>query len=563
MTSFALCLLAFLALLFISCAGTIHPKSLSKSSSLRQFEFSSFGGLSKRKRDRRGRRRQRGSKKNHNARRCRNLRFRTLDGSCNNLRNIHQGSADTPFHLVARTVKHDIKKLPNARVVSNIVCAEASLTRNSRRLSEIATFFGQFIDHTIVETSTQKKRPWHITVPRNDPVFKAGDKLDFLRTKLTGRGKHRAPENLLSSYLDLATVYSVEKKIEQQIREGKDGLLKVSKGNLMPTNEKGFFRAGERRSNENPLLTAMHTLWVREHNRVAKEVKAAFPNAKDEQMFQITRKVVIALFQSVVYDEFLPAIVGRGLGRYRGYKKNVRAVVTNSFSTVAFRVGHTMLNPVITSIQFNGRKRQTSLRHAFFKPSVFRSHGMDNLFRGMLRTRAAEVDNKVTDEVRSFLIATQRQPRSIRLDLTALNIQRARDHGVPNYNALRAAFGLKRRKNINQITGNSEVRRRLRRAYEDDVNKIDPWVGGISEKRTMGSLGELFGTIWLDQFRRLRDGDRFFFEARNLFSVREIRKIPTLRALVGTKTLRGKVMQNILEKNTDISYVPANPFFTN
>lgn len=93
-----------------------------------------------------------------------------------------------------------------------------------------------------------------------------------------------------------------------------DGLMATSAGNLLLKTEDGFFRAGDARSNENPLLTVIHTLWVREHNRVAAEVKTAFPRADDEELYQRTRKVIIALFQSVVYDEFIPAAAGSGVG---------------------------------------------------------------------------------------------------------------------------------------------------------------------------------------------------------------------------------------------------------
>lgn len=45
------------------------------------------------------------------------------------------------------------------------------------------------------------------------------------------------------------------------------------------------------------------------------------------------------------------------------------------------------------------------------------------------------------------------------------------------------------------------------------MDVIDPWVGGILETTSTGP-GELFRTIIRDQFRRIRDGDRFWFENR-------------------------------------------------
>ena len=52
----------------------------------------------------------------------------------------------------------------------------------------------------------------------------------------------------------------------------------------------------------------------------------------------------------------------------------------------------------------------------------------------------------------------------------------------------------------------------LRKLYKD-IDLIDLWVGGIAEDAEEGSeLGETFRTIIVDQFVRIRDGDRFFFE---------------------------------------------------
>jgi dual oxidase len=51
----------------------------------------------------------------------------------------------------------------------------------------------------------------------------------------------------------------------------------------------------------------------------------------------------------------------------------------------------------------------------------------------------------------------------------------------------------------------------LEELYDGDINNIDVWVGGLLETRKSGP-GELFRTIIEDQFRRIRDGDRFWFE---------------------------------------------------
>ena len=46
--------------------------------------------------------------------------------------------------------------------------------------------------------------------------------------------------------------------------------------------------------------------------------------------------------------------------------------------------------------------------------------------------------------------------------------------------------------------------------YKNSLDDIDPWIGGILE--TEDGPGELFRTVILDQFSRIRDGDRFWYE---------------------------------------------------
>lgn len=92
----------------------------------------------------------------------------------------------------------------------------------------------------------------------------------------------------------------------------------------------------------------------------------------------------------------------------------------------------------------------------------------------------------------------------------AINIQRGRDHGLPDYNTARKAFGLTKVTNANHFNHTSEpIRKKLVEMHKSWDN-IDTWVGGILE--TGDNPGELFSAIIKDQFRRIRDADRFWFE---------------------------------------------------
>ena len=68
---------------------------------------------------------------------------------------------------------------------------------------------------------------------------------------------------------------------------------------------------GDLRPNEQPPLGAVHVLFLREHNRVARAMKALNPGFDDERTFQESRRVVNAEYQHIIYNEFLPIMLGK------------------------------------------------------------------------------------------------------------------------------------------------------------------------------------------------------------------------------------------------------------
>lgn len=113
-----------------------------------------------------------------------------------------------------------------------------------------------------------------------------------------------------------------------------------------------------------------------------------------------------------------------------------------------------------------------------------------------------------------------------RRDLMAINMQRARDHGLPDFNSARLAYGLPPVRSfeaLNPLYGyHDEVTRgieNLREVYNNDINKCDIWACAIGETipsdNTMGEVsgpGTLFREVLFDQFMRIRHGDRFWYE---------------------------------------------------
>lgn len=124
-----------------------------------------------------------------------------------------------------------------------------------------------------------------------------------------------------------------------------------------------------------------------------------------------------------------------------------------------------------------------------------------------------------------------------RRDLAALNIMRGRDNGLPDYNTVRRYFKLPVISNWSQINPNLFARRpeifeQLADLYKHDLNNVDAYVGGMLESEfERGRPGELFRAIIKEQFQRIRDSDRFWYEnsENGIFTPEEIQEIKKIR----------------------------------
>lgn len=492
--------------------------------------------------------------------------FRTYDGTCTNFPNKIWGSSGTPqySYIYQHSSKHPTgQDLPSARIVSNVLATQAADNFNRRRLSEFVVFFGQFLDHTFVTTASNTSDPMPIPIPEDDPIFAnfSDGVLPFNRAVrgivMNENGAERAI-NSLSSAIDLATVYSSDDDRIKALRVFKDGEMKTSDGNMLPinvnglvnapTNEAHYYIAGDHRANEHPILTSMHTLFVREHNRLCHELKVAFPDWDDSELFENARKINGAQFQKIVYEEWLPTLTGQRLRRYRGFNKHVNPAISNIFSTAAFRLGHTMVGNVITRRgRRNAQLSPLTMHDMFFRTTGIMEHGIDPFLRGAMSQRAQEVDTMVVPALRNFLFTGIPQEKGF--DLIALNIQRSRDNALPTYNQIRRMFRGSHARRFRDITRNLALQNKLQTVY-GTPDKVEAWIGLLSEDHVRGSsLGPTMLTIWLTEFERLRDGDRFFYQRWSLFPTEMWQRVPRLREMMFER----ETMREIILRNTDIS----------
>lgn len=508
----------------------------------------------------------------------------SFDGTGNNLQHPTWGGDNTQLLRIAPAQYGDGVSTPSgadrpsARLISDVVSAHPDGdVKNSRDMTAMMYAFGQFLDHDIDLTpDASPAESFNVAVPAGDPWFDpqgTGTQVIPLNRSLydtstgSSAGNVRQQLNTITSFIDGSQIYGSTPDRAAALRTFSGGHLKTSDGNLLPFNTGGLanandahlvpddqlFLAGDVRANENIELTAMQTLFMREHNRIADKISHDHPGMSDEQIYQQARRTVIAELQVITYNEFLPALLGdNAIKPYSGYKPNVNPGISNEFSTAAFRFGHSMLGSDIEFLDNQGNPVHdpVELRDAFFNPGVLEETGIDPILKYLASDRAEEIDTKVVDDVRNFLFG---QPGQGGFDLASLNIQRGRDHGVADYNTVRAAYGLPRVHQFSDITSDPTLQQQLKQLY-GSVDKIDLWVGGLAEDHLPGaSVGPLFERIIADQFTRLRDGDRFWYQ--NQFLPAEAKQLShvTLADIIRLNSTTSNLQENVFFLHTSIS----------
>ena len=278
------------------------------------------------------------------------------------------------------------------------------------------------------------------------------------------------------------------------------------------------FLAGDMRVNEQLSLTVMHTIWVREHNRIATELSTLNPGWSDNLLFQTARQIVGAMIQKITYKDFLPQILGDQMFKdlipdYQRYDASVDPSVPNAFATAAYRFGHSLIQPEFDRLNNQYEpvpEGPLSLINAFFNSSALAdSGGTDPIVRGLVAKNPRRVDEFLNSILTNRLFSDD--PTTPGLDLASLNVQRGRDHGLPGY--LTWKQWAERQCHISSDFDNSMTEILLLQTY-GNLNNVDLFVGGLAERAIPGGLvGATFACIFGKTFTALRDGDRFYYES--------------------------------------------------
>jgi peroxidase len=296
------------------------------------------------------------------------------------------------------------------------------------------------------------------------------------------------------------------------------------------------------RADENPVLLAVHTLYHREHNRLAGEISAACDAARlactDEDIFQGARQLVVAGQQKVLYEELLPELLGRGVTGVADLAALVpdpgligsAPGAINEFTAAAGRIGHSQVPDTILLAEPGGPMREVALARCFFDPACLGGASIEAVLLGAVLQPAEAVDPFVVDSLRN----AQRPGfgADILIDLLMTNILRGRDHGLPDYLATRAALGLA------DLPPGALLPVEILAAYDDpDGAGIDLLVGILGEVRPPDAhLGETGAALWALQFLGLADDPAFYTAPGQSPLVRDWAEQSSIGGLIAANT---------------------------
>lgn len=507
---------------------------------------------------------------------CKQSKYRTFDGSCNNLQRPLWGKANTAFERLLppeygdgihepRTKSVTGAQLPSARVVSFTLTRTSSVPDPKHTLMVMQ--WGQFLDHDLTLTAstraatgqglaccddrTQQPVSHHacfpVIMPDDDPFYSRFNQrcMHFVRSAPVATNGcslgHREQMNALSQIMDASNIYGSSIDRIRSLREFRAGKLKsslISQLQFLPfeqgnntdcafdeQEQRQFkcFLAGDVRVNEQSGLTMMHNLWLREHNRVADILKTINKRWDDETIFQEARRIVIAEVQHITHNEFYPIILGHAVmkrfellpkmfGQTSEYNGRLNPNILNEFAAAAYRL-HSLVQGIFSLRDNQGQVTHSLQLHTLFnKPKSLFLRNAFDEYLNGFSIEPAQSWDHFFTEELSRKLFAG--SAGFGMDLVSLNIQRGRDHGLPGYNAYRRACGMQALQSFADLEQvmTEGASGQFAQVYEH-VDDIDLFIAGSHEKALPdGLVGPTFACIIAEQARRSKFGDRFWYE---------------------------------------------------
>jgi len=362
---------------------------------------------------------------------CKNSKYRTIDGKCNNLQWPDWGKSYAcqqrllpPSYRdgisAPRSLSVNGSPLPLPRYISTY-CHPDVIDYGFYSLLKV--LWGQFINHDITSTPASQPEqngsikccpePKH---PQCYPIKLMPDDYQFINFNRTCMNVVRSAPcpmctlgprqqaNSVTSFIDGSTIYGSTYDTTHRLRLHDMGMMKLKKVEkhlitLPTTKHPQFdqcdsekpnwlcFDSGDPRVNQHPGLMVLHLTMTKRHNTHARYLHEVNPHWNDEKLFQEARRIVIAEIQHITYYEYLPIIFGptltgyykfvyRGPTGFSTYEPETNPTIFNEYSTAAGRFGHSSIpsfhafDYVDKSYKSFDKKKGYFLRDMFFNPTL-------------------------------------------------------------------------------------------------------------------------------------------------------------------------------------------------
>ncbi|XP_025410681.1 peroxidase-like [Sipha flava] len=505
-------------------------------------------------------------------------KYRSVNGSCNNLKTPTWGAANTPFLRMLNANFSDgyyeLRKQTNGSALPSprVVNINVFLTREKYRTDEnnvLLLPFGQLLAHDLSGLSndvpenefsivtdcctdenarkTFSQCQLVVENPLDDPVYSKHNIFCMgLVRSLTSRN-YSCPLypttffNENTHFIDASNVYGSSESVARRLRLMEGGRLNFSLSDdgqmFCPFQEKKKFIEIERQNsslqydtgdpnngNQNLGILVMQTAFLRFHNYIAFELSTINSHWSDETIYQESRRIVIGTIQRIAYQDFLPIIIGEdyqeiyGINGKNIYDPMMDPSMAMELTSAALRVLHTII-PVQLNFMNNDYKIESSenITDWMLRPVLLPvKDNFDKLLKGFLETPGRMVQPSYNFYISNYLFSFPKQPPYTGRDLLSLDIARGRDVGLQPYTKVKHLCGLPLAKKFEDLIDLIHIKdiNKLKELYHS-VNDIDLIVGLLLEKISDGAIvGPTTRCLISDGFYRYKAGDRFFYDVQ-------------------------------------------------
>uniref|UniRef100_A0A182F4S5 Uncharacterized protein n=1 Tax=Anopheles albimanus TaxID=7167 RepID=A0A182F4S5_ANOAL len=438
---------------------------------------------------------------------CPPSKFRSASGECNNFNHRHWGARGDPFIRLLQPDYADGRVKPRTSLGSHALPAPDTVIAQLQRAIEekhphphvtaMLPAWGQLLAYDLVQILSPNSRyrcchnASHEVDPAKDEAaqcyVRLGDGCREYKRSIPSHEPtscefhYREQMNAASGFLDGSGLYGTTEKEIHALRTFLGG--KVDTGACLRCQEPGA-------------IGALHTVLLKEHNRVADQLAHLNPEWSDTTLFYETRRIVMAQIQHITYNEFLPIVLGSQItenadlrlesGRhYTGYSSANRAGMFAEVAVGALPAFLTMLPPDMYNESMSA---DILLATPAMQQTFIPEH--------------ASFNNEWTP--------------------ISLAIQRGRDHGVPAYHKAinlcetrfgAKPFGAKLSFDDMEYFGLSRAKRTVMETMYQEPEDIDLLIGGLMETPALGTVfGPTLTCLLAIQFANMRSSDRFWYE---------------------------------------------------